>query len=159
MRRTGRKKRTYSTGNVTYIGDNLARQYNAAPEVMPQARPKKQLSVRTRQNREKLNYMSLGYTLFLTAAIAVVALLCSRYLALQSDITQRSRQITRLESRLNDMKLANDEEYARIMGAVDLESIKKTAMDELGMSYPEHGQIKAYSDVDGDYVRQYRDIP
>ena len=92
-------------------------------------------------------------------AILATAFICVKYLGLQSDITSRQRHISTMESDLNDKKLANDEEYARIMGAVDLEKIKAIAMNELGMSYPSKDQIVSFQDGDSDYVRQYADIP
>ena len=58
------------------------------------------------------------------------------------------------------MKLANDEEYDRIMGSVDMEEIKKIAMNELHMKYPDSGQVSnMIESTDSDYVRQYKEIP
>lgn len=57
------------------------------------------------------------------------------------------------------MKLANDTKYDETMASVDLEKIKDIAINELGMVYAEQGQIINYNSQDGDYVRQYEDVP
>lgn len=141
-----------------YIDGNTVRKLQEFPQQIPNQAPKK-LSNATRKNREKAANMSLPYMIFLAAAIMFTAYVCIQYLKLQSDITMRQKNITKMESTVNDLKIANDEEYARIMGAVDLEEIKKVAMDELGMKYPNQGQIIAFSGAESDYVRQYQDIP
>ena len=57
------------------------------------------------------------------------------------------------------MKLANDTKYDETMASVDLEKIKDIAINELGMVYAQEGQIINYNSQDGDYVRQYEDVP
>ena len=52
------------------------------------------------------------------------------------------------------MKLANDEEYNRIISSIDLEEIKRIAIGELGMTYAQEGQIVLYVNEDNDYMRQ-----
>ena len=160
-RRTARRD-SYNTpsDNIRYFDGNAARSLDFPARELPdeQYRPRK-VSVRTRRNREKAYNMTLGYAFFLVASICFMTFICTQYLTMQSEVTRRAKTITRLEAQLNDMKLANDEEYARIMGAVDLEQIKHVAMDELGMTYPIQSQIVSFTDVDSDYVRQYGDIP
>ena len=101
---------------------------------------------------------SFGFC-FLIAAVAVTAYFCYRYVKLRSEITQIQKHISKLESSYNDLKLSNDEEYDRIMGSVDLEEIKRIAMSELGMKYPDGDQVVHISGADDDYVRQYDKIP
>ena len=45
------------------------------------------------------------------------------------------------------------------MSSVDLESIRKTAMEELGMVYASEDQVVLYDSKSTDYVRQYQDVP
>ena len=40
-----------------------------------------------------------------------------------------------------------------------MEEIKKIAMNELHMKYPDSGQVAVTESNDSDYVRQYKDIP
>ena len=64
-----------------------------------------------------------------------------------------------MESQLNALKLDNDEEYSRITSSVDLEEVKRIAIQELGMKYAEEGQIVIVEGGGSDYMRQMADIP
>ena len=57
------------------------------------------------------------------------------YLTIPSDITNDLSKIASLETQLNELKAENDDFDNRINGAVDLEEIKKRAMNDLGMQY------------------------
>lgn len=103
--------------------------------------------------------MNLGYVFFMMLATLVVCVVLIGYVELQADITNRINHISKLESQLNDLKLANDEEYTKIMSSVDLEEIKRIAIEELGMKYAKDGQVITYSGEGNDYVRQYKEIP
>ena len=78
---------------------------------------------------------------------------------MQYEITSSVKNISRLESQLNNLRLDNDEEYNRVLASVDLEEIKKIAMNELGMKYANQGQIVVVDGEESDYVRQYADLP
>lgn len=103
--------------------------------------------------------MNFPYVLFLSTAMIFTGLLLIGYITVQSDITNSIKNISSLENQLNDLKLENDEEYSRITSSVDLEEVKKVAIDELGMKYAGEGQIVNYSGEDSDYVRQFSDLP
>ena len=65
-----------------------------------------------------------------------------------------------MEKQLNTLTKENDENYNRINGNIDLEEIRRIAIQEYGMRYVEEGQIVTYSDNGGmDYVRQTAEIP
>lgn len=135
----------------------------AAPKLAPATRREEKRRIKKkhtiRKNREKARYMNLGYVSFTILALVTASVILFSYIYLQSDVTNRISHIARLESQLNDLKLANDEEYNRIMGSVDLEEIKRIAIDELGMRYAKDGQVVTYTGEGSDYVRQYSDIP
>ena len=42
---------------------------------------------------------------------------------------------------------------------MDLEEIKRIAIQELGMQYAEEGQIISFASESNDYVKQMEDIP
>ncbi len=116
----------------------------------------------TRHNqkrRMKVSPMNLGYISFMIASVLVVCVVLMGYINLQSDITNRVTHISKMESELNNLKLANDETYTKIMSNVDLDEIKRIAIGELGMKYAKEGQVITYSGEGSDYVRQYGDIP
>ena len=62
--------------------------------------------------------------------------------------------ITRQEKILNNLKVSNDEALTRIESKLDLEEVRRVAIGELGMTYPEEGQIITYEAVEYDYVRR-----
>lgn len=139
-----------------YVRGNTVRKVDVRTEIRENPR---RLSVTTRKNRDKAVYMNLGYMLFLTLAMLVTAFVLISYIQLQSAITSNVDQISYLESHLNELKLANDEEYSRITSSVDLEKIKTIAIGELGMTYAREGQIVTYSGEGSDYVKQIAEIP
>ena len=57
------------------------------------------------------------------------------------------------------VNLANDETYTKIMSSIDLEEIKRIAVNELGMKYAKEGQVVEYTGEGNDYVRQYGALP
>lgn len=95
--------------------------------------PRRQLSHETRKNREKARHMSIGYVTFLMVALVACAFFLVNYIQMQSQLTTKITEVSRMESELNALKLSNDEEYSRITSSVNLEEIKKIAIGELGM--------------------------
>lgn len=93
--------------------------------------------------------------------ISTIAVTCSvmYYLTLQSDITNSIKSISKMESRLNELKLDNDENYSRITSNINLEEVRNVAIQELGMRYAEEGQIITFNGEGSDYVRQTGSIP
>lgn len=143
---------------ATYIQGNTVRRQREKEEYLHEV-PRKKVNHAARKNREKAFHMNLGYVLFLSVALAAAGFVLIGYIQLQWQITNSVKTISRLESQLNDIRLDNDEEYNRVLASVDLEQIKKIAMDELGMKYASEGQIVVVDGEESDYVRQYADIP
>ena len=121
--------------------------------------PKKKPSTRHLKNRDKARYMTLGYVLFLAGLLIISAFVLSDYIGLQSDITTSIKSIARLERDLNNIRLANEENYSRITNNVDLDYIRRIAIQELGMIYPKEGQVIDFIGNKGDYVRQINPLP
>ena len=72
----------------------------------------------------------------------------------QSELTAKIAQVSKMEKELNTMKLSNDEAYAQIQSNINLEEIRRIAIEELGMSYAEEGQIILYQGNKKDYMHQ-----
>lgn len=161
-RRTNTGKTTYSRNTGSYRS-NAYVYGNTAHKLDPQRRwedePRRQLSNETRKNRDKARHMSFGYVAFLIAAFAACAFVLINYIQLQAELTNRTKALAGLESELNSMRLANDEEYSRITSSIDLEEIKRVAIGELGMTYAAEGQIIIYDSVETDYMRQVNQDP
>lgn len=98
--------------------------------------------------------MSAGYVMFLAAALIASGLILVNFIQLQSQLTALTKTVAFRESELNQIKMANDEEYNRIISGIDLEEIKRIAIGELGMDYAEEGQIVPYENRSSDYMRQ-----
>ncbi|MDE6221518.1 MAG: cell division protein FtsL, partial [Lachnospiraceae bacterium] len=112
-----------------------------------------------RRTKVKAVPMNKGYIAVAAAAFVIVCGVLMGYVNLQSDITNHITNISKLESQLNEMRLANDETYTKIMSSIDLEEIKRIAVNELGMKYAKEGQVIEYTGEGNDYVRQYGQIP
>lgn len=143
--------------NRHYVQGSAVRRLDVTQEIERQ--PKKKLSNTARKNREKAEHMSAGYVLFLSLALLATGWILVGYIRLQSDITHSIQNISRLENDLNDLRLANDEEYNRITSSIDLEEVRRIAIQELGMKYAEEGQIVTYESENSDYVKQIAAIP
>lgn len=138
-----------------YVYGSTAPKYDIPRQLEEPQR--KVLSNEARKNREKAKYMSFGYVVFLIAALMVAGVVLIGYIRLQADITTLSGEITRQEKLINSLRVENEEALARIEMAVDLELIKQVAIQELGMTYPEEGQIITYENVGYDYMRRVSD--
>ena len=146
------RRRTAYRENV-YVQGSTARKLQALP-AYEQGRPQRKISNRTRRNRERALHMNIGTVLSMAVAMVAAALILTVYLTLQSDITNSIKHIASLESTLNDLKMENDENYNRITSSVDLEEVKRIAIQELGMRYAEEGQIIRFNGEGSDYIRQ-----
>lgn len=154
MTSQGRQRQRYATGN--YIEGNTVRQLDVRRAIEEEPR---RVSNEARKKNERAHHMNFGYVAFLVLAMLVAGNVLIGYIQMQADLTTQREEIARLESRLNGLRLSNEEELARINSSVDLEEIKRIAIGELGMVYATEGQILQYTDESGDYVRQVGDIP
>ncbi len=123
------------------------------PSAKELSRTRKQ-EAKVRKNREKARYMSAGYVTFLAVALTAAALVLVNYLQLRTELTNLTRSVAAKELEVNNMRMANDEEYNRIISSIDLEEIKRIALGELGMIYAQEGQIVPYDNKGSDYMRQ-----
>lgn len=144
---------------VAYVEGSAARALWEEEVWRKRQEREEKLNVRRRRYIDKAGYMTLGHVLLLAVIIISATMMCAKYVNLRSELTQRQRVVSQAEHSLNELKLANDEEYARIMGSVDLETIKSIAMNELGMTYPNSEQVVGFENNDSDFVRQYGDMP
>lgn len=136
----------------SYVYGSAAQQPDIQREL--EQKPRRALSNTTRKNRDKARHMSLGYVVFLVAVMCVAGYVLIHYLQLQTDITNATERIARQERELNNLRVSNDEELSRITSSVDMEEVKRVAIGELGMVYPQEGQIIIYSSEGQDYVRK-----
>ena len=86
-------------------------------------------------------------------------LICVLYLNLQSEVVSRSENVTAMQEQLADLTEANNTAYNSAADSVNLETVRDRAMNEMGMVYAAQGTIVEYDSPEGDYVKQYNDIP
>ena len=156
VERNSRRQTAYR--DSVYVQGNTARKLQVV-QAYEQPRTQKKVSTRTRRNRERALHMNIRSVLSLAIPMVVGGLILMVYLNLQSDITNSTKNIATLESRLNTLKMDNDENYSRINSSVDLEEVKRIAIQELGMRYAEEGQIIRFNGEGSDYIRQTGSIP
>lgn len=170
QRRTSYLERNQRRAQV-YVEGNTVRRLNAVPEREyreereAQERGKKEREQERRarhaaqRNRERAMQMSPAYLVFLTLAVILTVGVCTCYIQLQSDISSRMRNIASLETQILDLQMENDAAMKRIETSVNLDEIKETAMNEMGMVYPGEEQIVYFTVDMDDYMNQYQDIP
>ena len=115
------------------------------------------IRIAARRSREQVMRMNRRYAVFMAFLVVAMTLCLIGYIKLMSDISATNKKIASLESQLTEMKSSNNEVYNELTGNVDLEEIRRIAIDEFGMKYAEQDQIVIYSDTKGDSVRQIID--
>lgn len=160
-----RKPRTKSARPGKLSKPKKAQGLNKNRQVSPmfsQPRPIKEgeVSAQTQKNRARALRMNPIFIAFLCIAVTGVIFCCALYIRLRSEYSSELRNVARLESQLSDLRENNDAELARIKGNVNLEEIKKIAMEQFGMHEPTEDQMESYATADGiSFVRQYQDLP
>lgn len=162
MATTGRQRSNYqySDRGQTYIYGNTVRKADAAPrrEVVEPRQPKK-VSRQVQKNRSKAMHMNAGYVVFLAVAAVVLLIACVQYLQLQSEVTSRSQNIASMQKELANVKEANTTEYNNLFDSLNMEEIRKQAVNDLKMKDASADQIITYKNPVNNYVKQYEAIP
>lgn len=141
--------------NTAYVRGNTVRK-----EYEPSRKPGPVHVQEPQRIRKRRHHMSLGTLLYMTLAVVLVVAALAWYITLQAQVKNSGKNIAALESQLNTLRQENDEAYNRANGNVDLDEVKRIAIQEYGMTYATEGQIITYSDGGGnDYVRQVAPIP
>lgn len=153
-RQKGKVNRGYKS--QPYVYGNAARELDPVRELQ---KPIEKQNVAVRKNRDRMKYMNLSYVIFLCAATAIAGIMLIVYLQKQSEMTITMERIAALESQVNDIRLRNDEQLQHINSAIDMDEIKRIAVEELGMTYAKEGQVVSISNEGSDYVRQLKSLP
>lgn len=147
---------------MAYVSGNAITENSIVlPEIQKNAHSGKneRVSKQVRKNRNKALHMSAGYVVFLAVATIVALMVCVRYLQLQSEITNRSRNIVALQRELTALKEDNMTRYNSVLGSVNLEEVREKAMNEFGMVYANPDQIIKYNSPTSNSVTMYESIP
>ena len=68
-----------------------------------------------------------------------------------------TKAVASKEVQLSNLKEDNDATYNRIINSVDLEEVRRIAVEELGMVYAAEDQIVVYEHESRDYMRRVTD--
>lgn len=107
----------------------------------------------------RANKVNFLYTLGVSAIVVTIFIMCVQYLNIQSAVQGNQNTVTQLQTKLNEITNENDEREVEINTNIDYELIYDTAVNELGMIYPDRNQVITYDSVISEYVKQYKDIP
>lgn len=107
----------------------------------------------------RANKVNFLYTLGVTGIAVAIFVICVQYLNIQSEVQGNQAAVKQLQTKLNTLTTENDEKEVEINTGIDYELIYNTAINELGMIYPDRNQVITYDSVISEYVKQYKDIP
>lgn len=144
-----------------YVYGNTVRK----PEVVPRRyeepiqKESKRVSKQVRENRRNAMHMNAAYVVFLTVAAVIALVVCVNYLQLQSELTRNSKNITSLQKELAEKKEINNTRLNNAEDSVNLEEVRKKAVESMGMTHARPEQIVTYKNSAGNYVKQYKNIP
>ncbi len=141
----------------TYIYGNAARNIDVkrALEESPTGEPLR--VIKGRRKQELKRHMGFIYVFFLAVCVTVTGYALFGYLRYQSEISVLSDRISAHEAELNNLTLANDDEYSKMINAIDYDQVRTKAI-EMGMVYPSEDQIITYTRENSDYVRQTNNL-
>lgn len=111
------------------------------------------------EEKERMREFSPVYMAGFAAVVGLSLLLLGNYVKAEASLYMQSREIQNLQSTWDELVISNDAAEARMESSIDLNAIKDAAMNQYGMVYPDASQIREYEKTEGDYIRQYENIP
>ena len=157
-KKTGKITQFQRNGGVRISGFAEGNTVRQVLETAPQYNEEK-ASRQVIRNRQRARHMDMRYVMFLSVCAIMTVMICVHYLKLHAQYTYLQKQSTALQLDLCSLKMENDTVYNEIVSGVDLQKVKKRAIEDLGMTYPKQSQIVTYETPDSDYVKQYSEIP
>lgn len=144
-----------------YIYGNTVRelQIEKNPSIERQKEGQREYNRRRRTDREFAISMNKGYVLFLVVAAAAVFVSMGYFLMLSAKVSDNQAAVVSKKSEMIDLKAENDDYERRIERSVNIDEIRRIAVEELGMVYPSSQQVVNYDYQESDFVRQYSDVP
>ena len=145
--------------NRNYVYGNAARNLDYKTAIYEQPTHSTLKELRAEDKKRKKMHMGFLYVAFLAGALFVLGSSLISYVKLQAEISATVDINSKLETQLNNLTVANNDEYSKIVNNVDLEEIRRIAIEELGMVYVTPDQVITYEKENSDYVRQFINIP
>lgn len=161
-RRSGNRsyRQSYANANQMYVYGNAVPKPVYEPQRREIEKPRRTHADRqVSKSRSKAMHANRAYVVFLAVAAIVMLIVCVNYIQLRSTIISRSANITALQAELASLKEENNTKYNVVMDSVNLDEVRTTALEELGMVYANKDQIVEYDNPTGGYIKQYEVIP
>lgn len=140
---------------------------NTVRELEPYAIPKQrelerrreaQRKAKIRHNRQRQMAIDAGFMLFLTVAVIATLLVCINFIKLKADVERATTQVAQKQEEIIDLRAKNDAAYNRVLTSINLDAIKKVALEEYGMVPAGKDQISTYRSNEEDYMTQYKAV-
>ena len=144
----------------SYVHGNTVRKLHVAEPFSNETMSPEEYVEQRKQRRlqekkiKRANKMNLLYTIAVVGVVAVMFTVCYQYLNLQASVKN-----SKLEQQLAKITNSNDEKEQEINASIDYDAILNTAVNELGMVYPDRNQVITYDAGESEYVKQYQNIP
>ena len=157
-------RRMQRTKNLT----NGSMALNVRSSALPKKRyvPKRQPETAKKPKLQKQRYANMemapsidfwGFAGFMIVA-ALLVIISVGYIRVYNEVKQTEIETRAINREVNNLKIANDNIENTLYSNIDLEKIRKTAIEKYGMVYPYENQVIAYKSVTIGYVRQCGDL-
>lgn len=153
-RNTRQQSRAYVYGNLAPVHEP-----SFEPVRREEQEPRRAPSRKTRQNRRRESRISGSYVFFLVLASVIAMVICVNFIKIHAEVTASSKNITKMQSQLSELKEMNNSKEGAIMDSINLDQVRDRAINEMGMTYAADNQIVHYANPSGDYIRQVEQIP
>ena len=133
---------------------------NVRSSALPKRRylPKEQPQVEKQPKQKPQRYAKMKFAPSMMIVAALLVVVCVGYIRVYNDIKQTELSTRAISREADSLKIANDNTENTLYSNIDLEKIRKTAIEKYGMVYPYENQIITYKSVTNGYVRQYGDL-
>ncbi|WP_027437785.1 cell division protein FtsL [Lachnospira multipara] len=164
MANYGKRKQYKSAKRATYVSGSAARQLAPKPEREIKRRQelteKERLERRRRLRiKKRQNKLNLIYLTAMAAIVVTIVAVCYGLVSLETSTKANQTRLDKLQQEYQDLKQDNDELELQINANIDYDKIYDTAVNELGMVYPDSSQVILYESGESEYVKQYKDVP
>ncbi len=157
MARDSRREYMYYTDGNTVR--KVARPVNTVAPKISEPETRQEIHKRTYKNPNEGLTINIPYVMFLMVAACAIVISCMRYINLSSELNKVSDSIVSMENSIETLKAQNDAVEYEINSSVDMNYVIKTATEELGMVQVNEDSIRFYTSTEGEYMKQFSDVP
>lgn len=154
-------RRTNTRMKYEYIDGNTVREiepYLTPKQKEDERRREAERKANIRRNRQRQMAIDAGFMLFLTAAVIATMLVCINFIKLKADVERATTKVAQVKEEIIDLQAKNDAAYNRVLTSINLDAIKKIALEEYGMVPAGKEQIVTYKSNEEDYMTQYKAV-